>query len=210
MQLNQDLHEKLEDLEKKARRKGTISLPMTKLLSGALKNELEAADIAALWMPGTSDLDLKMAFARQVGDETKHFRLIQKRMMDLGLDSPGKDLASSEPSPLFLWLKTLEDPLEQVAAAPFAREAVAVVRNRVFIHYCRENKDFQTASLYEDIIQRDEESHHNMGRELLDRMATTSAEQKRARAAALRTVELVEEIQEIAFLKKGISQAPGC
>jgi hypothetical protein len=41
-------------------------------------------------------------------------------------------------------------------------------------------------------------------------LAVTENEQQVARDAARRTLELAEEIQEMARLKAGISRAPGC
>jgi hypothetical protein len=38
----------------------------------ALRNELEAADLAAAWMADTVELDAKLALARQFCDEAKH------------------------------------------------------------------------------------------------------------------------------------------
>jgi len=50
----------------------------------------------------------------------------------------------------------------------------------------------------------------DMKRRLLELYATTENEQQVARQAAQRTLELAEEIQEMARLKTGISRAPGC
>src|SRR5207253_3175303 len=41
----------------------------------AMKNELEASELAALWMPTTPEIDVKLGLARQSGDEAKHYRL---------------------------------------------------------------------------------------------------------------------------------------
>jgi hypothetical protein len=45
---------------------------------------------------------------------------------------------------------------------------------------------------------------------LLARYATTADEQNIAQQAARRTLELAEEVQEMARLKAGICRAPGC
>ena len=63
------------------------TLTVERLLLVALKNELEAAEVAALWMGTTSELDVKLALARQVGDEAKHYRLISERLGGLGVDA---------------------------------------------------------------------------------------------------------------------------
>src|ERR1700729_2870398 len=60
---------------------------VAKLLFLALKNEIEATECAAGWIGTTREIDVKLALARQAGDEAKHYRLIQKRLGDLGVDT---------------------------------------------------------------------------------------------------------------------------
>ncbi|HLL55810.1 MAG TPA: hypothetical protein VK447_19770, partial [Myxococcaceae bacterium] len=62
-------------------------LKPAKLLLVALKNELEAAEEAAVWLVSESDVEVKLALARQCGDEAKHYRLIQERLRALGVES---------------------------------------------------------------------------------------------------------------------------
>src|SRR5262245_50700634 len=52
----------------------------------ALKNELEASEIAAVWIPTTPEIDVKLSLARQVGDEAKHYKLIEDHLKKLGVD----------------------------------------------------------------------------------------------------------------------------
>lgn len=180
------------------------------LLALALRNELEASEEAALWMTAETDLAVKLALARQCGDEVKHYRLIEERLRALGRDPAKIDPLAGGYSPMFAYLKGLATTAERLAAGPFAREALAGVRNRVFADYCASRGDTETARLYREIIQPDEEHHHAMGRRLLPRFAATAEPQDLARTAALRTLSLAEELQEIARLKKGICRAPGC
>ena len=53
------------------------------LLKLALQSEMEASEIAALWMPTTPELDAKQVLAHQVGDEMKHYDLIARRLGEL-------------------------------------------------------------------------------------------------------------------------------
>jgi hypothetical protein len=181
---------------------------VTRLLQLALKNELEATECAAMWIPTTREIDVKLALARQAGDEAKHFRLIVDRLAALGVDAG--DFDPGPRSPMLQFLATLQTTVERVAAGQFTREALAVVRNEEFIRFCESRGDAGTASLYRDVIQPDERHHHELGRRLLGRLATTDATRESARVAAAKTLELAEEIQEIARLKMGISRAPGC
>jgi rubrerythrin len=185
-------------------------LTVARLLRVALKNELEATEVAAGWMTTTSELDVKLAFARQVGDEAKHYRLISERLKALGVDADKIDPREGGYSPLFEYLRQLQSTAARVAAGQFTREGIALVRNQCFIDFCEARGDHETAALYRDIIQPDEQHHHELGRLLLARYAVTENEQQVARQAAGRTLELAEEIQETARLKIGISRAPGC
>ena len=41
----------------------------TKMLQVALANEVGVSELASAWMPSTQEMDVKLAFARQTGDE---------------------------------------------------------------------------------------------------------------------------------------------
>ncbi len=185
-------------------------ITVANLLMLALKNELEASEEAALWMVTERDVEVKLALARQCGDEAKHYRLIEERLRALGVDTAKIDPLAQGYSPMFELLRSLQTTVERVAAGQFTREALAKVRNEIFADWCAEKGDHETARLYREIIGPDEEHHHALGRKLLARFATTEETQALARRAAVRTLELAEEIQELARLKKGIARAPGC
>jgi len=180
------------------------------LLAIALKNELEASEEAALWMVSERDVEVKLALARQCGDEAKHYRLIEDRLRAHGADPSKIDPVASGPSPMFEFLRGLTTTVERVAAGQFTREALAQVRNDVFADWCESKGDAETAKLYRDVIGPDERHHHALGRKLLLRFAVGPEAQEAARRAARRTLELAEEMQEIARLKKGVARAPGC
>jgi 1,2-phenylacetyl-CoA epoxidase catalytic subunit len=186
------------------------SLTVPKLLMLALKNEIEATECAAAWIVSTPEVDAKLAFARQAGDEAKHYRLIQKRLAELGVDTQAHDPLANGRSPLLKFLLSLEETVARVAAGQFTREALAVVRNAEFVRFCRSRGDDATAVLYEETIQPDERHHHELGRALLLRLATSDDTQSKARAASATVLGLAEEIQELARLKMGITRAPGC
>ena len=186
------------------------SLTVTRLLMLALKNEMEATECAAAWIGSTPETDVKLALARQAGDEAKHYRLIQKRLGELGVATDAHDPMAAGRSPLASYLLSLEGTVARVAAGQFTREGLAVVRNAEFIRYCHARGDDATARLYEETIQPDERHHHELGRTLLVRLATTAEAQEAASAASARVLALADELQELARLKMGISRAPGC
>ena len=187
---------------------GALNVP--NLLKVALKNEVEATELAARWLVTTRDIDVKLALARQVGDEARHYRLIAERLQAIGFDPDGFDPLEKGYGPLFSYLDTLTTTVERVAAGQFTREAIAVVKNRQFIEFCERAGDEETAALYRDVIEPDERHHHELGRRLLLRLATTPAAQQAARAAAQRTLALAEELQVKALATAGIHHAPGC
>jgi bacterioferritin (cytochrome b1) len=185
-------------------------LTVVNLLKVALKNEIEATESAARWLATTAELDVKLALARQVGDEAKHYRLIAERLGELGFDAHGFDPLAKGYGPLFQYLDGLRTTVERVAAGQFTREAIAVVKNRQFIEFCEAAGDQATARLYRDVIEPDEHHHHELGRRLLLRYATTPETQEAARGAATRTLQLAEELQGVALRAGGIHHAPGC
>jgi 1,2-phenylacetyl-CoA epoxidase catalytic subunit len=183
-------------------------ITVARLLTLALKNELEATECAAGWIGTTPEIDVKLALARQAGDEAKHYRLIERRLGELGVDARAVDLGPR--SPMLAYLASLETTVERVAAGQFTREALAVVRNEEFVRFCASRGDETTAALYRDVIQPDERHHHELGRTLLERLAEDDAARDAARRACRRTLDLAEELQEIARMKRGVSRAPGC
>jgi 1,2-phenylacetyl-CoA epoxidase catalytic subunit len=185
-------------------------LTIAKLLQLALKNELEATECAAAWIPTTTEVRVKLALARQAGDEAKHYRMIEGRLTELGVDTSALNPMAAGRSPLLTWLMGLEGTVARVAAGQFTREALALVRNREFIRFCYAEGDSATARLYEETIQPDEEHHHHLGRKLLLELATTDEAQTAAREASAKVLAMAEELQEIARLKFGITRAPGC
>ena len=187
---------------------GPLNVP--NLLKVALRNEIEATEIAARWLVTTDDVGVKIALARQVGDEAKHYRLIADRLGQLGVDAGALDPLAGGYGPLFKYLDTLMSSVERVAAGQFTREAIAVVKNRQFIEFCERVDDTLTAALYRDTIEPDERYHHELGRRLLLRLATTPEAQQAATAAARRTLALAEELQKKALATAGIHHAPGC
>jgi uncharacterized ferritin-like protein (DUF455 family) len=186
------------------------NLNVMNLLKVALKNEIEATETAARWMATTPEIDVKLALARQVGDEAKHYRLIADRLKELGFDASDFNPLAKGYGPLFEYLESLRTTVERVAAGQFTREAIAVVKNRQFIEFCEAAGDEGTARLYREVIEPDERHHHELGRRLLLRYAATPAAQDAARRAATRTLELAEELQGLALRTGGIHHAPGC
>jgi 1,2-phenylacetyl-CoA epoxidase catalytic subunit len=209
-ELDRDNARALERIAASAAREPSGEVTVPKLLLLALKNELEATECAAHFIVSTPEVEVKLALARQAGDEAKHYRMIADRLRELGFDARGFDPIAQGFGPLFQYLDSLPTTVERVAAGQFTREAIAVVKNRQFIEFCDRAGDRVTATLYRDIIEPDERFHHELGRSLLLKLATTPDAQEAARRAAARTLALAEELQGAALRTAGIHHAPGC
>jgi hypothetical protein len=181
-----------------------------KLLAVALKNELEATEEAAIWLSTERDVEVKLALARQCGDEAKHYRLIERRLNALGIDTTRVDPVAQGYSPMFDYLRGLGTTTERLAAGPFTREALATARNEVFITWCEAQGDHETAQLYREVVQPDEIFHHELGRRLLPRFVLTTEQQDAAREASRRVLAIADELQDTARLKAGLCRLPGC
>src|SRR5262245_58195207 len=125
-------------------------------LKVALKNELEAAELAAFWIPSTPEVDVKLELARQSGDEARHYHLIEKHLESLGADLAGFDPSSGGYGPMFNLLREFGSTVERVAGAHFTREALALKKNDQFIEFCERAGAAETAELYRNQIQPDE------------------------------------------------------
>ena len=143
-------------------------------------------------------------------EDLERLELILNLTRDLGVNLAGFNPLAKGYGLLFQYLATLRTTVERVAAGQFTREAIAVVKNRQFIEFCERAGDRATATLYRDVIEPDERYHHELGRSLLLRFATTAETQEEARRAAARTLSLAEELQTAALKTAGIHHAPGC
>jgi uncharacterized ferritin-like protein (DUF455 family) len=180
----------------------------TRMLQIALANEISVCELAAAWIPTTPELDVKLAFARQAGDEAGHFQLVSDRLAALGFD-----VASFVPpaaSPLFQYLQGLTSTVERIAAGLFTLEAIAWGVNESFMAFCAQRGDDETVRIYREYIQPDERAHQQIGRRLLGRYAVTPDEQRAAREAVARVLEIAAVTRAKAAEKLGVACFPGC
>lgn len=178
------------------------------LLELALQSELEASELAGHWVPGARDLEAKMLFAEQCGDEMKHYRLIARRLEELGRDLSDFDAVADGYSPLYHYQQGLRTTIERVASGVFASEAIANVRNRQFIEFCRSVGDEDTARLYEERIGPEEVHHHEMGRAYLEHYATTPELQELAANTTRNTLAIADELRSLAQKITGLKPIP--
>lgn len=189
---------------------GSCRVDVVALLRIALKNEFEATELAACWLPSTPELDVKLGLARQVGDEAKHYRLLKSRIEAITGKPEEFDPRTGGYSPLFEYLRHLTSSVERLAGGQFTREALAQRRNDLFIKYLQEIGDLTTASIYKDIINPDEDFHHQLGRTMLIKYAGSPESQQAARAACRKTLDIAEQLRAGAVARTGVYQIPGC
>ena len=180
----------------------------TPLLQIALANEISVCELAAAWTPGTPEMDVKIAFARQSGDEAGHFELVGDRLRALGFDLDG--FHPPPASPLFDYLRSLSTTVERVAAGLYTLESIAYAVNENFMVFCSQLGDAETVRIYRETIQPDEQRHHRLGRQLLLKYAAGTASQARAREVVGRVLEIATSARAQAALRLGTACVPGC
>jgi hypothetical protein len=179
------------------------------LIKMALKNEIEAAEIAAEWVPTTPELNAKLALARHAGDEARHYQLIEAKALAVAVSLNGfRPL--DPPSPVLTYLRTLRTTPERIAAALVAREAMGGRRNAQFLAFLDQIGQRDLAALYREIINPDEERHHLSGCNVLAELATTPETQQAARRAALGLLETGDRVRLNALQSTGAPVIPGC
>jgi len=204
--LDRELLRSLARFGEQARAALPPSVPITELLSVALRDEIEAAEVAALWMTDEPDLELKVGLALQVGDEAGHFQLMAGRIRELGGD-PAADPRARTHGPAFRYLRGLQTPAERLAAG-IVREGVARLRNALLAEVSEAQGDTETARICREVIGPDEARHLDFGRRLLPRYALTVEDQDAARRALARTIQLAEEAIDPSRLAKAAPAPP--
>jgi 1,2-phenylacetyl-CoA epoxidase catalytic subunit len=179
-------------------------------LKMALKNELEASEIAAVWIPTTPEIEVKLALARQAGDEAKHYRLIEEHLEGMGVSLEGFNPGADGYGPMFQLLSGFTTTIERIGAAQFTRESLALKKNEQFIEFCEAAGDYATAKLYREQVQPDEQWHVHLGRVVLEKYATTPELQAQARRAVEAVLDLAVKIQNKQLKEMKVSHAPGC
>jgi 1,2-phenylacetyl-CoA epoxidase catalytic subunit len=159
-------------------------------------------------MPSTPEVDAKHVFAAQCGDEMRHYALIEKRLAELGVGLADFDPLAEGHTPLYQYMRSLRTMPERMAAGPFASEAIAQVRNAQFIAFCESVGDTETARLYRETIQPEEYHHHVLGREILEKYATTPEVQEAVANAVRTTLAIADELRTLSEKMTGLQALP--
>ena len=82
------------------------------------------------------------------------------------------------------------------------------MRNAQFVNFCRSMGDQETARLYADTIQPEEVHHYHLGREILEKHATTPELQELAASAVRNTLAIADELRNLAAKTTGVHNIP--
>jgi hypothetical protein len=183
------------------------NLTVADLLKLEIRGVVEAIEVAALWLPDSDELDMKIALASRAGDCAQHFSLLGQRLESHGVSPNSFDARHGGYSKLFAFFRSLQTIEERAAAGFLTLGGLNLTRFEALAQWCQERGDADTAALYRGRLSDDEQRHVDAGRELLVAVAETEESQARARRSTYRTVELVGELQDPALLRKFLTRS---
>lgn len=183
------------------------NLSVTDVLKLEMRGVVEAIEVAALWLPDSDGLDMKMALATRAGDCARHFQLLGDRLAALGVSPASFDARHGGYSKLFAFFRSLQTSEERAAAGFLTLGGLNLTRFEALAQWCHERGDAETAALYRSRLMEDEQRHLDVGRGLLVAVVETEESQARARRATYRTVEVVSELQDAGLLRKFLTRS---
>jgi hypothetical protein len=172
------------------------------LLRLTMKDAVESAEVAALWLVDCADLEMKIGFAEQCGAAATHLRLLTARATALGAQL--FDPRFSGYSRFFGFLRSLQTPEERSAASQVTLRTFHMGRLSAFAYVCAQQGDPETARLFAETLMADEQSVFDTGWQTLIAAATTEESQARARRSAFRIVELAGDVVDPLQLRKSL------
>ena len=146
-------------------------------------NELRSVELLAAWIPHVPEKEIRDLLPAQLDDEHRHWRLLRRRLLDLGED-PDAYRPLPEWETLFDWLVACRarPTWEKLALFQFAGETQSCDGFETLIRLA-EDVDPETARLYRETILPDERRHAAIGRRALTLLCDTPERQDAARAA---------------------------
>lgn len=183
---------------------GKEGVEVADALRMALRASIEAAEVAALWIPDCNDLEMKLSLAEQCGDGARQCRRLSVRLTALG--APPYDPRDGGYSKLFAFQRALQTPEERSSAGYVTGKALSAARLGALAAFCASRGDEESARLLGTDMVAEERRYYDEGRLLLIAAATTEESQARARRAAYRTLELAGEIVEPLALRRSLGR----
>jgi hypothetical protein len=182
------------------------SFQVTDVLKLEIRAVIESIEVAALWLPDSDELPMKIALADRCGNCARDFQLLGERLEALGVPLASFDPRHGGYSKLFAFFRSLQTTEERAAAGFVTVGSLTATRLESVAAWCDEKGDPDTAALYRRLIE-DERRHMREGRELLLEVATSEESQARARRSAYRTIEIVGDVQDASLLRKFLSRS---
>jgi uncharacterized ferritin-like protein (DUF455 family) len=183
------------------------NLAVTDVLKLEMRAVVEAIEVAALWLPDSEELEMKIALGSRAGECAQHFRLLGERLAALGVPLATFDARHGGYSKLFAFFRSLQTTEERAAAGFLTLGGLNLARFEALAQWCQERGDGETAAIYRGRLTEDEQRHVSEGRALLIRVAESEESQARARRSTYRTVEVVGELQDPGLLRKFLSRS---
>jgi len=183
------------------------NLSVADVLKLEMRGVVEAIEVAALWLPDSENLDMKLALATRAGDCARHFHLLGDRLNAIGVSPNSFDARHGGYSKLFAFFRSLQTTEERAAAGFLTLGGLNLTRFEALAQWCHERGDAETAALYRSRLIEDEQRHLDAGRGLLVAEVESEESQARARRSTYRTVEVVGELQDPALLRKFLSRS---
>jgi len=166
------------------------------------KMVVESIEMAALWLADTESLGLKLACATYCGERARHFHLLRDRLAGLGLAPGSYDPREGGYSRLFGFLRSLQTSEERVAAGFLSLAGMSAARLAGLASFCEDKADSESARLLRESLIPEEESRVDVGRDFLVDMVITDESQARARRAAFRVIELLNDLYDPVLFRK--------
>lgn len=166
---------------------------MVRLKQGHL-NEIDALHVAATWLLD-APVDIKRMLARQVEDEARHMDLLAKRIRELG-DDPGDWEPMQGYRTLFDRCLSHRGSLPaRVTLENFGAEMIAATWSNLPMIEVFDRTDPETAALYRNVIQKDEQFHVAIGRAVIRRYAGSIGDRREVLAEQDWLFDLLERLK---------------
>jgi hypothetical protein len=180
---------------------------ITDILRLEVRAVIEAIEVAALWLPDSETVEMKIALAGRCGDGARQFEALVERLGALGVPLGTFDPRHGGYSKLYAFFRSLQTTEERSAAGLLTVGRVNLARFEALAAMCQDKGDAETAQLYSERLMGDGLRQVAEGRRLVLAAVPNEESQARARRATYRTLEVVGEIQDPALLRKFLTRS---
>ncbi len=166
---------------------------------------VEAIEVAAIWIVENPELPAKLEHATEAGENALVFSRLSDRLLALGIEPGAFDPRFGGYTKLFAFYRSLQAPEERAAGSAVTLGTMSMLRYEILARATA--SDPETARIFSDSLPQTPRRRLDEGRQTLLRHATTEESQARARRAAFRTIELLGENLDGAFMRRFLSRS---